>query len=784
MEKNKKQFTTAKQIVADPSSYELEVGQINDNFFKDVTEKEEQTELLQVLCDHPKILQNLLLKDNYERIFYWYFHNPRLYNIIFEKCIANISPEKFVHLFRVNEAFLRNSQLANYMEFDLPTPWSDHVKVWEMLTSSHKQLIGRINETLTELQQKEFSLGESISMFALVLKNAFFYDQKIELLASIYNEFLNRIIKIYNSSEICDLTFYQEIDTSKHKLYESVFNGIFLAIQEFISFKSNLLEYYCFDQTATIRNIGYCINIEQKPEDFYKYQLDGIRYEYTNKCYREAAKNEIGVTESGWLMKNVDVKRKARENMFLDLGIITNSDKNILHVFNAIEDSFVFTAGNNETNQKLNNNGGNALCCFKNVDLDIYMKNNYPEIEKKNFNFYATNSVFGKDGNQIKECLKSYNVLETPFLQIGKYCFCPSVFLMNPDFFYYTAQKILRQNKNEKTAENCEIILSNEFNNAGFSARPLKQKEGASFGGDVDIVVNDYNSNNLLLIQVKNPYFRLSNRDRYNEKINRSEKAIQQLKKSVKIEALIDEYSKTPNVYRWYVSSSFEDVLTEKLGVLKVDYLSLLRILRSKSFLSISDLLNYIKSDKELIDFINDLKYTNLSAEAKTMSEGIRGEYIPNIINEDVADYFKNVTPFPFVLSDPIDYVFPIPENEGYDSKAITDMFVEFLNYGNEIISLGKHDLLKQAILPFFESYVKKYPNDYYGWKVLAEFYQDIWEYSKAINSYNIVLNLLPDDPSTLKELANCYANMGNQQEAMRIVYDCMIRYWYIEFDF
>lgn len=761
MKKNKKQFTTAAQIIADPSFYEKEVGHICDNFFKDVKDDTERKKLFNVFCEHPKILKQLLQKDNYVRLFHGYFHIPKFYNKDFEKCIAESSPEKFVQLVRVNEAFLRNRQLADYKEFDLPKPWSDHVRVWELLEERYSNLDKIISDIIDKLLIQWDSFAFCLKVFSSVLSDRFILG--IEPLARIYKEFLSRML----SNPDCEIGecfgLTSDLDDFYNEKVRTEFEELFDTIAEFTSFQMDILEFYCYDQTTLIRDIGHSLVIWQKPEDYYRSELNGVRYDATNLKYHIDALKDVGYCENDFHQAQL-LNQHRRRNLFEDSGLLSFESRQILYTYDAIENIFVF--GNyNITEALLVTNPNQAnLFCLKKADLIKALQNCCPAIDKKKASSPAVYTI-GRNKSKLRvKDINNYNVLETPFLEIDQICFCPTAFMRNPDLFFYAAQKALRA-KSTKDSLYIEKILNRAFIRGSFNSEWLDSSDGNQYGGDVDVIVNDSASKTLLLIQVKAPFLRLSIKDRYFEKVNGSDKAIKQLVE-VNNEELLMKYPETERVLRWYVSTSFEGTLESISGVVKVNLYELLRALRCNDFKDLQQLEEYVLRDSELFELSNAFKHFKSAGNTN-------GNPILPILYDGLN---TAVSKFPLKIVEPNNY---LEVSVGVDDEKLAAEFNLMLEKANQMKQNPERLIFE--VLPFFKSYTVEYPKDYSGWSVLGNLYADCRWFNQAVECILKALELFPKDPFQLRKLYGCYQEMGSSLKDDQKWLGIQMEYWYID---
>lgn len=87
--------------------------------------------------------------------------------------------------------------------------------------------------------------------------------------------------------------------------------------------------------------------------------------------------------------------------------------------------------------------------------------------------------------------------------------------------------------------------------------------------------------------------------------------------------------------------------------------------------------------------------------------------------------------------------------------KAETDKLISLYN-------LGRIDDLERSA----RCYVKKFPEQWFGWKVLGVSRQKLGKYSEAVSSYRQAISLAPDDPELHNNLGVAFKELGAFAEA------------------
>jgi tetratricopeptide (TPR) repeat protein len=146
--------------------------------------------------------------------------------------------------------------------------------------------------------------------------------------------------------------------------------------------------------------------------------------------------------------------------------------------------------------------------------------------------------------------------------------------------------------------------------------------------------------------------------------------------------------------------------------------------------------------------------------------------YRQNRQYEEVAGVFqKMIETFP----DKLDYRYDLAGMLIIlgDSKAAIDVYneIEAVIGINEDISLKKRSLYANLGKPRkamaeVEALVEAYPYNTRYLQILAEFYVDNGDYEKALEMYNRVVELAPDDPYIHISLSDLYRKKGNPEKA------------------
>ena len=610
----------------------------------------------QNLCSNEKELQTLLISDKCSELIYHYFHCG-CYLPQFETALLQANPQLFVDSIRANfdKSFLDEERLRFYAEIKMPENLVLHKKVWKYFQQIEKQLWKIVEQNLSDLINSNLPLENVLNETVIWLEQKRFSDPRLnqsnsylQEYSSIYNTFIQLFLREYGKNHELKITSSEKFTESFCKCFANAtinpkLSDLLANIENWEHFKNNLLYQYCFDDNFTITEENSVIYLKKTPKDFYRWKLDGCRYELNRFYYsiqgadsvdyqikngyrKIQGNNEI---EYSWNYQLACQQEQVGEFLYdlkINNMIFNHKPIEIQNLFlplltYSINQQVRYEAGlaqyKSENWQKT---FGKLMCenMKKNIasfPFFLMTKQQYINLNKSalqelgNGNYEELIKLFSYTINlkyNFQKYNNDYEVFKKPFIVLDGYLFCPTMFLANNDWFYAFANaglENLDRNESErrKTAHEMESYLCDFFKNKHWNARVFSGQEANNIDGDIDIAVNG--GDTTLLIQLKRPQFRLSDRERYNEKINSDRKASKQLNNAaifIQKNPYKNLWQIKSTVHKWIVSTSFENILADFDGCLKVNYFELLYAFNNPNIKTLDNLIDCMTDDEPL----------------------------------------------------------------------------------------------------------------------------------------------------------------------------------------
>jgi len=580
-----------------------------------------------------------------DELIFYYFNRSKIRSTDFEQQLASKFPQLFVNGVRQTQAFLQSERLPQLLAVKLPDEHQVHQKVWEWLYQQDTQRWNKV--ILIWDQLKSDSLSNHLINVLIWLEHRYFEDdsdQHLQQLSIVYNCFVSLLMEQFESSEL-DVTedeFYQSFHDSAFRRRENPLAIVLNEINDWVSFNESITVQYSYDLNVSpvwkdnsIIDFTYIskeAHLKWIKGDFL-YQNNRQRYfeSEVERYYNKLIIGEIKVPfESNSMERelHVDVELKLSrsirfledlktENLILSkkqvpvesiLQPLLEYSTNRLYRYARVLEKYrsIFPKWEQAYYKVIEENAS------KSIDVEPYFLMSRKEYVDLNLNVLKETSpevledlidLFGSQAKwqEFNRHSVRYDVWNRPFLRIGEMLFCPMLFFAKNDWFYgfaQTAIQNLSQKSNfverKRTAILMEEHLGSLFSEKGWRVKVITDQETSRMKGDIDVFVEDGTTQ--LLIQLKRTYFRTTLKDAFYESVQSDRKAAQQLNDGVdflKVDSSIFQLKTDP--VKWIVSTSFENILTEIDGCLKVNYLDLIWMLRNEEF----GLL------KELIDDIN-----------------------------------------------------------------------------------------------------------------------------------------------------------------------------------
>ncbi len=709
-------------------------------------------------------------KISIDSFLFNYFSKEKNFSDKLETQLAKKLPFRFVKAVRTSQVFIKKDRLIYLKDVPLKSELSVHKKVWTNLQQIEETIWSDIQNNLEKVLKIDIEEVLTETIFWLETER-YHSDSKAKQyeLATTYSFFIN--LYLHNTEQIVnanfsidevsnlDKTFLTKV-TEKVKAKSEInpeISRLLKSINNWTSFNSNLLQAYCFDLNIKPKLENGIIYFNQKPINYYKWHLDGIRYEKNRIDYQEKATHLVseevgnrtliipGKSEEDLSNNMLGAIRERKMRLFLkDLNIYDTPYKKIENglykIFSTILafsfNRFYRYEENLDYFKKTSNNWYEAyfkifrlsikkrtvITAFLLMDADEYVRRNenvFPCFDKQIFKeafkilSYSINKKY-----KFNRFHSNYDVWHKPFIQIGKIYFSPMLFFANNDWFFSSSQVAIDiTNKNlsirKKTATEMENCLGDKFLEKGYKVKVIDDKQANKIEGDVDIIVEDEKTT--LFIQLKRTYFRLNPKDAYYESMTSDKKASRQLNEAVKsLKKKNDFYNIYKEPVKWIVSTSFEFINTDIETCNKINYFDLLFALENKDLKSLNQIVKYLESNNNLFSFHN-IKDDNL--EKATQLLGIIG--------------------LPLELVEPRKYLSPVFTDNNYDKK-----YNEL--YSKAISLYQKKD--KQAI-KILNRCLLTNDNDIDVYGALGNCYANLKDLTNLQKAFEKALGIIPNEP-------------------------------------
>lgn len=669
----------------------------------------------------------------------------------FEQKLAQEFPELFVKAIRVNEVFLKRENIDAILSYTLPKEFQIHNKVWKLMRKQEDSLWKGIHKSMQSVLNLD--IEEVLVNIVLWLEEKYnkqLLSQDSHHLASVYSLFMRYYLSNKEVNEIDEgklSTIYSK-RTSRifiRKKTNSKINTLLKKISDYIKLRDGNYLPYCFDREIKLSEENGIIYFIRSAEEYYRWELDGKRYEFNRIRYAIRASEELyQVNIDGFFNNNAEAFHKKYSLLIEDLKV----------------DNFPQYFFNNHSNKTADNRSLMIQSLKKvgseNLPYIVTTQKEYISYQEElsGLNYTILKDCTYKFSYEIKYNPESfdrfstthYNTLSTPCIRIQNndkkdvFLFCPTLFWADNEWFYNAALmgiKDLEGKKNDsrrnKSTEKQEKYLADIFREKGFDVTIINDHN--KIDGDVDIIVSDKNNDDTLFIQLKRPYFRLNLKDAYNEYILVDRKAAQQLNDAE--ESLSKEndtnfqLKSTIKPTKWIVTTSYENTFSDIEGCKKINYFDLLAVLR--------------RSDE--IENFNSLNNFILLVENDTILKNDTSYFIDEITDEnhkEIVNLMNNVG-LPLKIVEPKEYRQPILLS---DRKKL-----EVNNIYNKALELQGKGKIEKAI-KVLEKYIASTPTNMEGYGALANMYADIEDYENSFKTFEKALTITPNDPFVKKNYA------------------------------
>ncbi len=540
-----------------------------------------EPDFLDSLVANPSTFQHIFQSKYSDELLHEYFQRSKSKHSDFEAKLISEFPDVYIQAVRVNQVFLREDRIEELLAIESEPRFKVHQRVWSFLYDEKKRILNNLSSKLNAIGQ--LSLSEVLIDMTIWLESQRMTNpsiQNVHHLASTYSKFICLYFRKNPSSHIqLSIDEFQIKFTTKVSSDNTInvdLTDLLIWVAELVSFDENVLSLYSYDMNIdTIEEDG-TIYLKQTKESYYKWKLDDYRYDVNGNIYMSQL-----------------------EPLLDDLCV-----ENLIHDKEPIPSVEIFKSLKKLSSDTLHSYGQTMRSIYL-LETKSTLKSRIMAVENtKDWNVDALVSLFS-----VKKPSLRYDVWKKPFLKLGEILFCPTMFVANNDWFYGSAMTGLENlNYNDaernRTSAAMEIRLGNIFSSEKWKVKVINDKDANQIDGDVDVIVDD--GDTVLLIQLKRTYLRLNSKDAYYESINVDRKVAQQLNDAQKyFTGDNDIYNLKSRVsIKWIVTTSYEGILSEIDGCVKVNYFDLLHVIRNVNTQKISDLMDYIMTDAIIENYI------------------------------------------------------------------------------------------------------------------------------------------------------------------------------------
>ena len=728
-------------------------------------------------------LHQILLSPKVENLYFHYFNcGAKISSKVINASVQH-SPELMIKLIRVNRLFIRPDIYKVLSECSFVPELSPHLVFWQKTNAELETIFKEMDSLkglLSKLSPTDLLCHCTIWLEEFRFKNGL--DKKvIHQLSRVYSYFIEKVLAPHcktNLNELIDISNFRKefsvIMAREGRANDSV-NKMLNLICHLVSFLDEVVNLYCFnlEEVPIIEND--MLYLTSTPINYYKWKLDGIRYDISQLRYHLVGSKIVNELESAGeilipkvsiigdeninrllaqrkygtieMLKDLCIKKIKINSSSSDISqllstLITYSTNRFLRYENPIR--FYFANSNSYKEAYIKQRDDSFLKGIP-VEPFIFMKQSeYIDLNKSaiktsqetseeiisNFSIDPINS---KDGGRYK-CY--YDVFQKPFLKIGDYIFCPTLLFANNQWFFSFVQEalMLRKRGENSAIETSEMEkqLGECFKRKNWKVKVITQEEANTISGDVDIIVED--DSDTLFVQLKRTFLRLNTEDIYNESILVDGPGRKQL---VDAEAFLKIQNEIYNIKypitKWLVSTSFENVNSEIDECRKINYFELINAISNPETKTLKQLIEDLVKDKSIRALYNSV----ISAKEDAVLGLIKEDFGLPLASFELKEYKK--------------VVFTLKKETSIRYKDIFDKAIDLDKNGN-----------KEKAISLLEKCIAMDEKDAEAFGALANVYADVKNYSKAFYSFEAALRLLPNDPMITRNYALALIENGN----------------------
>ena len=807
-----------------------------DNAVKFLTDEDCQNEWFQnfnfcnEVAQDENLLHKLLCLDRADEVLYKNFIkswsvSSKLNPKFFQLAVAGLTPDLFVKMVRVSQSFLKNDWYTNSNKISLPSNCSVHKHVWKHISDYEKSYWNEVEESLMKLLGSEMQLHEVLIEITIAIEIAFYNDRNnvnSHYLGRLYSVLIQMIfsklpkgVEIHtpNQKDVKD-AFLKRLNSSQSVLCE--LSELITAIRNWLNFIETRVDPYCFDPKLTPKDNAGLISFDRNSSDYYKWELDGRRYDINKLDYLSDAKdifyNQLNNGDFSFpneaTQADIDYEWKCQTQTHALCGFMNDlalskfpgaNNLNSERVFQPLISASNMLKSVFDDNLYGNENSNDWFVVFKQMHkrLPVYLGiDNLPFFYMKPKQFYDVFDSQTKMENDFETKIKSlsvpicykpqrgneidrfnlrYDVFKKPFLKLGEFIFCPVHFMIQNDWFYSISQSALERLDNryndefrKDTSDKMENMLKDHFTKIDFEVNIFEGHEFGEGEGDVDLEVSD--GKDTILIQLKRTKMRLNLKDAYFEYINTDRKASRQINR------VENYFNNSPGTkYKWIVTNSYENVYAEIDSCLKVNYFDLITTLKSYIYItdfSIKDLVDRITSDsqiKDVLDYKAILEPQKLDwfAFKDLIASGKFKQFFPH---RNELEIYRSVD-IPLSIVDPMNY---------RDAKfAISPNAINVVQKYNKALNADKNEDHKSAAKLLCECQ-KETPGDLDVLGALANVLASVGEYEKAYVYFEKALVICPNDLFVLRNYVLALMEGKESSKSIEVMEKLKRNYWYV----
>ncbi|MFD1014407.1 tetratricopeptide repeat protein [Winogradskyella rapida] len=709
-----------------------------------------------------------------------YFSKTDVFNELLEIKLAKEYPSIFIEAIRKNEVFFREDRIDFLLKDDLlKEEYQIHQDVWESFQIEELHLWKEIEAILLDIEKHPL---EHILFFTIEYFETNNFETNFDIvnqstLAGVYSFFIDLILRNSNikqeglSSEQFEMDFVKSVYESEYIQLKKLVFKCLNYIKKRQVFNSRFFQPYCFNSKFQPRYIYESLHFYESPESYYQWNVDEIRYKVSELVY---SKKGSDIVEKQ--IENAAVIHSRRREDYLDNKTLACNLQALIEVLRDLKLTHFYLKEDNksvkvEVEKIIKplyvyafNRYTRYYKVLKSIKASNSLKTNNWQIanlhlvvnnqESSQFPFIYSSeeeyldlntkadqefkreiglqvlNQFGFKRLRLKRFDRfnvRYSVIDTPFVILDNYIFCPILFFIN-----FSSQNVyvnsLLKNNNRDTAIQIEDVLNNLLVKHKFNVKHPTKKEVDLVDGDSDLILFD--NDNVLLIQVKRTNLRLDYKAQYNELINTDLKAANQLNNAEKYFSNENSIFKIGNrkVTKWIVSNSFEKVNTTINDCLKVNYLDIVSFLSNTEGMTFKTLPNFISF------FNTDTYFTKI---AKPLIDNV--------------DAYKEI----FSLTKMNARNFLWKDFDSFKAKK----YSHYYKKGIELNRKGEHNNGIKALNECLK--LEKEDVEVHG--AIANMYADIGNYEKAFFHFNKALEIISNNPFVLRNYAIALRESGDE---------------------